>query len=855
VTADLLDQARAALAAAREDPRPALQRASGVIENATGDEERATAHFAVGMAHRTLANSGKSTIHLEKAAAYARDLALLRGQILRSLAFNYAQSGRHSLADKTIEQSIDLLSGEEKDLSRLQKAFMLLMRGEHRAALPVLTAAIKAFDDRGGDDYLELTLYNRALIHMEMGDYDASATDLERAYDIGIRLDHQVSAAEAALHLSQVLGWKDDIPSAMAWHAKSVSLRQAAGADNPVADTEHAFLLIQARLMREAEEALTESLPRLVAAGANEAIAVQGHLLLAEVLSERGAHDRAAEQVALADAASPADGRYRFDIAAAGHRSRIAAGEATPDLLDSIVTTAAEMQANGERHAAAVERFRAVDVAIQLGDIATAARMCDDTARVVRAGPLWLQVQAWTALAGVRMAMGNSRGAAAAVRAGFNRLDEYRGGIGATDLRIRAAEYGERLASIGLKLAIESGSMTRVFDWAERLRTTSLRTRADASDDRQLRDALAQLRRVSSRLLTTDHEGAAELRQLQRRQEQTVRDLARRATGTSRSFQPVSLNALRSGIGDRALIEFIGVEDVISALVVTPTSSRLVELGRSLDAVTLVDQLRFAAERIARPSTSDASRAAAFSSVTETARHIAASLIDPITDLIGSRRPVIVPSRGLHGIPWGQIFSGPVEVAPSATAWLACRESQPALGSSVIVAGPGLVHATAESTLIGEIAGAPTVSTAAAALRGLPRARLAHFACHARPRLDSPMFSSLSLADGELTLYDIERLEGPPDTVVLAACDGGSAVMASGDEIAGLAAAFLSLGSRVVVAPLFTVSDEATAVVMSRFHTRLAAGEDAATALAATRHDDDPVVAFTARSFACFGAA
>lgn len=342
---------------------------------------------------------------------------------------------------------------------------------------------------------------------------------------------------------------------------------------------------------------------------------------------------------------------------------------------------------------------------------------------------------------------------------------------------------------------------------------------------------------------------------MQRRQEQTVRGLARRASGTSRSFQPASLNALRSELGDRALIEFIEVEQVISALVVTATSARPVELGPSIDALNLVDQWRFAAERIARPSTSDASRAAALSSVTELSQHIAASLIDPVAALVGSRRPVIVPSRGLHGIPWGHILSGPVEVAPSATAWLSSRRSAPALGAPVIVAGPGLVHATAETTLIGEITGAPTVSTAAAALRGLPQARLAHFACHARPRLDSPMFSSLLLADGELTLYDIERLDGPPDTVVLAACEGGSAVMASGDEIAGLAAAFLSLGSRVVVAPLFTVSDQATAVVMSRFHTRIAAGEDAATALAATRHNDDPVVAFTAKSFACFGAA
>lgn len=851
----VLDDARAALAAAREDPKRALEQAGGVLERANSTEETATAHFAMGLAHRSLANGGESTSHLEQAATQAAGFEQLRGQILRSLAFNYAQAAQHQLADTTIEESISILEGDEADLSRLQQAFMLLMRGDHLRALPILTSAVTAFEKSGHDDHLELTLYNRALIHMEIGDYEASVADLERAFDTATRLDHPVFASNAALHLSQVLGWKDDIPAAMAWHARSVALSEAAGADNPVADTEHAFLLIQARLMREAEETLTEALPRLVAAGANEAIAVQGHLLLAEVLSERGAHDQAAAQVAMARATSPEDGRYRFDIAAADHRARIAAGEATPALLDSIIETATEMQVNGERHAAAMERFRAVDVAIRLGDITTAARMCDDAARIVRTGPLWLQIQAWAALAAVRQAMGNRRGAAAAVRAGFGRLDEYRSGIGATDLRIHAAEYGERLASIGLELAVESGSTNRVFGWAERLRTTSHRTQSANPGDEPLRDALAQLRQISSRLRSAGASQSLDLRESQRRHEQTVRNLAREATGTASSFLQASLPALRAELPGRCLIEFITVHEAIMAVVVTSSKARIVELGSLPDAAGQIDQLRFAAERIARPTTSTASRAAAFDSVTVTSRQLFDTLLEPLSMHIGSRRPVIVPCNGLHGIPWGHLLDGPVEVAPSATTWLSCHTSPSAEGAPVVVTGPGLTHSAAEGQAIGEIIGVPPVSTAAAALATLPRAQLAHFACHARPRLDSPMFSSLVLADGELTLYDIERLEGSPATVVLAACDGGTALLASGEEVAGLAGAFLSLGSKAVVAPLFTVSDEATAKVMSEFHTHLAAGNDAATALAATRDHADPVVAFTARSFVCFGSA
>jgi CHAT domain-containing protein len=607
--------------------------------------------------------------------------------------------------------------------------------------------------------------------------------------------------------------------------------------------------------MREAEEVLTAALPRLVAAGDNEAIAVQGHLLLAEVLTARGAYGPAAEQIALARAASPSDGRYRFDIAAADHRTRIAAGEATTALLDSIVTTANDMEANGERHSAATERFRAVDVALRTGDVELAARMCDDTARIVRSGPLWLQIQAWTALAAVRMTLGNTRGAAAAVRAGFNRLDEYRRGIGATDLRIHAAEYGERLAAMGLQLAIESGSVGRVYDWAERLRTTASHTAPGATVDQGLQEALSQLRRLSAQVRSASAADSAGLTKELRRQEEAVRALTRRAAGAERTFESASLPSLQAELKDHTLIEYVIVNGNVHAVAATSTGTQLIKLGPSPDTEDLIDQLRAASDRIARPSTSDASRAAALASATETADHIREILIGPLRPLIGRRRTVIIPAGGFHGIPWGHIIDGPVEVAPSATVWLNCRGRRMANGPPVIVSGPDLTHAANEVATIAAIAAAPTHSTAEAVLRGLPDARLAHFACHARARFDSPMFSSLLLDDGEVTLHDIEQLDGAPQTVILAACDSGSAVIASGDEVIGLAGAFLSLGAKTVIAPLFTVSDAATAAMMIRFHEQLATGIDAAAALAELRTSTNPAVAFTARSFVCFGTA
>ncbi|MCP4307860.1 MAG: CHAT domain-containing protein [bacterium] len=851
MTDRLLEEAAAAVAMAREDPHSALQLTERVIAASTDDDTLATAHFACGLAHRALANGAESTKHLEIAGSSVTPHTELRGQILRSLAFNYAQSGRNDLADATIEESIALLTGHEQDLSRVQHTYILMMRGDLQGALPVLDQAIESFAASGDDGHLELLYGNRALIHLESGDADMALRDLERRYEIAMRLDHPVSAADAALHLSQALGWLDDIPGAMKWHDRSTALRESTGVENPIAEAEHAYLLIQARLIREAEELLVSWIPRLEDAG-DRAVVGQAHLQLAEVLLARGAFKEAAEQVALAHEATPPDGRYRFDVAAAGHKVRIALGDLTPALLKSMLNTASDMEANGERHTAASERFRAVDVALAIGNVSAAASMCDEAAAIVRSGPLWLQIQAWTALAKVRKAAGNRRGAAAAARAGFGRLDEYRGGIGAADLRIHASELGTQLAGIGIELALESRSVHRIFDWSERLRTASMSSSKDSAPNPAIGAALVQLRHATARLRSASGDRIPALRREAATCEREVRQLARQARASRRTFATPRLADIQAQLSQRTLVEFVETSGQVGAIIATSETAGWIDLDESPQARELLDHLRFAAERIARPSTSDASRTAALESVSQLVGQIRDQLIDPLE--IDTNRAVVVPSAVLHGVPWGLVLDIPVEVAPSATVWLASRTAPPSSPSTLIVHGPGLEHATTEVNEIKAIAGGTVASTVPETLEMLSGVTLAHFACHARPRLDSPMFSSLVLDDGELTLYDIERLPQVPSTVVLAACDGGSAVMASGDEVLGLANAFLSLGSTTVVAPLFTVSDEATASVMRSVHRSLAAGNDAATALLAARQTPDALIAFTAGSFACFGA-
>jgi CHAT domain-containing protein len=130
-------------------------------------------------------------------------------------------------------------------------------------------------------------------------------------------------------------------------------------------------------------------------------------------------------------------------------------------------------------------------------------------------------------------------------------------------------------------------------------------------------------------------------------------------------------------------------------------------------------------------------------------------------------------------------------------------------------------------------------------------------AAHGRVRGDNPLFSSLQLADGPLTVYDLEALPQAPHTVVLAACDVGQPVVRPGDELLGFSATLLSRGTSALVAPVIPIPDAETTPLMVAFHRRLAAGNPAATALADAQQElagEESTVMAAAAGFLCVGA-
>jgi CHAT domain-containing protein len=179
-----------------------------------------------------------------------------------------------------------------------------------------------------------------------------------------------------------------------------------------------------------------------------------------------------------------------------------------------------------------------------------------------------------------------------------------------------------------------------------------------------------------------------------------------------------------------------------------------------------------------------------------------------------------------------------------------------------VVAGPQLPGARSEAETVAAIyATAPLVggsATAEATAAALTKADLAHLAMHGRLSADNPLFSSLQLADGPLTVYDLERLRAAPRDMILSACDGGVTAVRPGDELMGFSGALLALGTSALIASVLPVPDEPTHRLMLALHERLAAGGEPAPALAAARADalDGGAAAdyVTAAGFVCFGA-
>lgn len=494
-----------------------------------------------------------------------------------------------------------------------------------------------------------------------------------------------------------------------------------------------------------------------------------------------------------------------------------------------------------------------------------AAQWLEEAASFRQAPAAALRALGWLALARSRELAAESGGVLRACELGLRALDEHRATLGSQELRAGSSGHGAALAELGTRTALMSGDARQLLRWSERWRATALAaptTRPDQDTqvhDAHVQDDLAALRAQRRRLDLARDEGlpTAQLEARARQLEQRVRQRLLVARGSGEVGASLDVRELLDALveDDTVLVELTEVDGVLHALTAGRGRVRHRVVGEAAAAARAVDFALFTLRQAARGRRAQLDVAGA---------RLEKALLGRALDGVGESRIVVSGTTTLQGVPWGLVSSlarRPVTSTPSARLWLRARATRPAESDRrVLLVGPGLGSGGAEVPVVAaqdpdaEVLDGDA-ATVAASLTALDGASLAHVAAHGHFREDSPLFSSLTLADGPLMVHDLQRLERPPHRVVLSACESGVMQPVGDQELLGLAAALLSMGTAGVVSSLAEVDDVATVDVMVALHARLRQGGGLGDAMLAAREAaaGDPVLAATAASFTVLG--
>ncbi len=465
----------------------------------------------------------------------------------------------------------------------------------------------------------------------------------------------------------------------------------------------------------------------------------------------------------------------------------------------------------------------------------------------------------WLAVAQRRQLAGDSAGVLRSCDRGLDALDVHHATLGSAELRARSSGHGAQLAELGTRTALATGDARRLLVWSERWRATALAVPpVSRQHDPETSAELAALRAQARRLTdaTAAGENVAHLRASVARLEGAVRQrlLAARGDGdTARALDVADLlRALAED--DTVLVELTEIDGELHALVAGHGRVRRLDVGDAAAAAAAVDFALFALRGAARGRRSQLDLAGV---------RLQRALLGSALDHVGDSQVVVSGTSALQGVPWGLLpglADRPVTSTPSARLWLRARQTSAEAERRVMLVGPGLASGGAEVPAVAAQDPSAEVldgddATVEASLAALDGAALAHVAAHGHFREDSPLFSSLVMADGPMLVHDLQQLRRPPHRVVLSACESGELAPVGAQELLGLSAALLSMGTAGIVSSLGEVDDAATVEVMVALHAALRQGHGLGEAMLAARRAaaGDQVLAATAASFTALG--
>ncbi len=832
---------------------------------------RSYAVQALGIATREMGDVGGAVRHLRAALVTAASCGGERqADVQASLGATLAYAGRSREALRHMDAALAKVSGVMAARVRVRRGFLLGILGRTGEAIEEFRRAARTLRAAGDTVWEPRALITLSDVLLDRGDARRAEEALARAEAVLTENAQQFEAAVARHNRGIVAALLGKVPEALA-HYDAAEGRYAEAGARPaeLSEVRCAALLavgLYADALRHGQEAVN------ILRRQGGSAAYRANALVRAAKAALATHD---VELAKTDAIEAVrlfrrQGRERGEALArlVVVRARYASGERDRRLFRA----AAEVAATADRHRVAEAldaHLLAGQIASGLDDRAAAEAHLLRAARARSRGAPLSRVLGWHASALRAQAAGRRKSVFDACERGLQIVDAYRVTLGAAEMQASATAHGAALAEIAIHEALVANDPRALLRWTERWRATiAAIPPAEPPDDKQLVADLAKLRGVTHKLTEARLAGQSttQLERDRRRLEEAIRARTLQTPGlggsaTSASFH---IRELLESLGGWRLVSIVEVDGELIALVAGGGKVRRFDAGRIEEVAREVDHTRFALRGAA--GTGEARARVALQRVDVAAPRLQEMLFGKAVRALGDGPVIVVPPAKLHALPWAilpALRDRPFTVAPSAAAWLRAKNRRPPRRRDVVlIAGPDLGSRGAEVTELQRtydqaMVLADGTARCEDALKALNNAWLAHIAAHGTLRSDNPLFSALTLHDGPLTVYDIERLRRAPYRLILSACESGIGTKAGADEVLGLASALISLGTAGLLGSTVVVDDDAAVRVSLLVHERLRAGDDLAHAMHYARKATtaDPVAQATALAFLPLGAA
>ena len=760
-----------------------------------------------------------------------------------------SMAGQWNDAFAHLEVAERLGSQELRDSAELQRAVVSWNVGRIDDALRLYAGVIPRLRRQSRSLDLARALANHAGIQLSRGQVADAIGDYEEAEELFRSVGKEFAAVQVHDNLGCAVSHLGDLPRALRLFDDASDRYAELGHDASVPLLARAQALLLGGLSADALTFSQQAARRLHAEG-NRAAAAKALLAAAEAARLEGDHTTALDIAGRAQQWFALDQSVGWERAAELEvmRSRHELGDLEDSAIDRLEGLAETLSSAGNVRGEIQARCLLTIAACERGQLDVAGKQAALAARATRSSQLLqTRLASHHATATYRLASGDRIGARRDLRRAFEALESTRQLRGAADAGASIVTQAHAIAGLAIHMATLEAQPMRALAWMERARAAGRVSRPalPPTADTAAGD-FARLRVV-----------AADLRQAEIAGEPTG-DLRRRHAELERAMRA---EWLKSGHPDR----LVSVRFNLSELKHVVGDAQVVSIasaGSSFLAV-IADRRRVRSCTLAaRAQLLDAAQGACGAlrglAATGSAPTVAASRrrnFDAAVDVLDSlllvplrldaQHIVLVMPAELHAIPWAALPSlrgRSFTLAPSVQWWIEAASSPVVPPTSVLaVAGPRVAEAEAEvrgvaachrrsTLLVGADASVVNVGGAMATHD------IVHFVAHGRFRHDNPLWSTLELADGPLSVYELERLGQIPSTVVLATCESGMGGTRSGAQLHGLAGTLLAMGARTIVAAIGALPDTAaTRQTMIDLHRDLVNGTNASKSLLSQR--------------------